>query len=68
MGKRRSMTGEDRTHFGEASLGDAQSSNPPDDPEMILEDPDLDTDTDYEGDGPPEPELIDNDDPAPNAP
>jgi hypothetical protein len=22
-------------HFGEASLGDAQSSNPPDDPDMI---------------------------------
>ena len=25
----------DQEHFGEASLGAAQSSNPPDDPEMI---------------------------------
>jgi hypothetical protein len=35
----------DEEHFGEASLGGAQSSNPPDDPEMINEwtDP-LDTD------------------------
>lgn len=31
--------------FGEASLGEAQSSNPPDDPEMIKPDADpLDTD------------------------
>ena len=35
----------DREHFSEAGLGDAQSSNPPDDPEMIYEDADpLDTD------------------------
>jgi hypothetical protein len=35
----------DREHFGEASLGEAQSSNPPDDPEMIEPDADpLDTD------------------------
>ena len=34
-----------REDFGEASLGDAQSSNPPDDPEMIEPDADpLDTD------------------------
>jgi hypothetical protein len=34
-----------REHFGEASLGEAQSSNPPDDPEMINPDADpLDTD------------------------
>jgi hypothetical protein len=26
----------DEEGFGEASLGEAQSSNPPDDPEMIL--------------------------------
>ena len=32
-------------HFGEAPLGDAQSENPPDDPEMIAPDADpLDTD------------------------
>ena len=43
----RSGSGPDREDFGEASLGDAQSSNPPDDPEMI--DPDADPlDTDVE--------------------
>jgi hypothetical protein len=63
------MTGEDRTHFGEASLGEAQSSNPPDDPEMIFDDAEeLDSDVDYEGDGPKPPEEIDNDDPSPNVP
>ncbi|MEA2318159.1 MAG: hypothetical protein QOD44_2348 [Solirubrobacteraceae bacterium] len=36
---------EEREHFGEASLGDAQSSNPPDDDDMIEPDADpLDTD------------------------
>jgi hypothetical protein len=35
----------DSEHFGEASLGDAQSANPPDDPGMIYSDADpLDTD------------------------
>ena len=35
----------DEEHFGEASLGDAQSSNPPDDDDMINPDADpLDTD------------------------
>jgi hypothetical protein len=35
----------DEEHFGEASLGDAQSSNPPDDDDMIYPDADpLDTD------------------------
>jgi hypothetical protein len=35
----------DREHFGEADIGAAQSSNPPDDPEMIEPDADpLDTD------------------------
>jgi hypothetical protein len=34
-----------REHFGEAALGDAQSANPPDDPDMIEPDADpLDTD------------------------
>jgi hypothetical protein len=38
-------SGPDRESFGEASLGEAQSSNPPDDPEMIEPDADpLDTD------------------------
>jgi len=37
--------GPDREDFGEAGLGDARSSNPPDDPEMIELDADpLDTD------------------------
>jgi hypothetical protein len=35
----------DEEDFGEADLGNAQSSNPPDDPDMIFEDADpLDTD------------------------
>jgi hypothetical protein len=61
--------GADRFGHGEASLGDAQSSNPPDDPEMLYEDAgELDTDTDYEGDGPEPPEELGNDDPSPNVP
>jgi hypothetical protein len=37
--------GADRERHGEADLGDAQSANPPDDPEMIEPDADpLDTD------------------------
>ena len=60
--------GADRVGHGEASLGDAQASNPPDDPEMLEPDAgELDTDVDYEGDAP-EPEERGNDDPAPNAP
>ena len=40
-------SGPDREDFGEAGLGEAQSSNPPDDPEMI--DPEADPlDTDVE--------------------
>jgi hypothetical protein len=62
-------SGADRFGHGEASLGEAQSSNPPDDPEMLYEDAgELDTDTDFEGDGPLPPEEHGNDDPAPNAP
>jgi hypothetical protein len=61
--------GADRVGHGEASLGDAQSSNPPDDPDMLFDDAEeLDTDVEYEGDGPEEQEELDNDDPAPNAP
>jgi hypothetical protein len=41
----RSGPGPDRENFGEASLGEAQSSNPPDDADMIEPDADpLDTD------------------------
>ncbi len=61
--------GADRVGHGEASLGDAQSHNPPDDPEMIFDDAEaLDTDVDDEGDDPPPPEERGNEDPAPNAP
>ena len=31
--------GADRVGHGEASLGDAQSENPPADPDMLLDDP-----------------------------
>src|SRR3954463_9240087 len=61
--------GADRVGHGEAGLGEAQSSNPPDDPEMIREDaPPLDADVEYEGEGEPPEEPRDNEDPAPNAP
>jgi hypothetical protein len=44
--------GADRVGHGEASLGEAQSSNPPDDPAMIFDGAEeLDADTDYEDDG-----------------
>jgi hypothetical protein len=61
--------GADRVGHGEASLGDAQSSNPPDDPEMLYDDAEeLDSDVEYEGEEPEPPEERDNEDPAPNAP
>ena len=61
--------GADRVGHGEASLGDAQAANPPDDPEMIYPDaPPLDADTDFEGEDPPPDEPRGNEDPAPNAP
>ena len=61
--------GADRVGHGEASLGAAQSSNPPDDPEMLNPDAgELDTDVEYEGEGELPPEERDNEDPAPNAP
>ncbi len=64
-----SHSGADRVGNGESSLGNAQSSNPPDDPDYIYDDAlPLDSDTDYEGDGDPVPEERDNEDPAPNAP
>ena len=60
--------GSDQVGHGEASLGDAQASNPPDDPDMIFDDAaPLDADTDFEGDPAP-PAERDNEDPAPNAP
>ena len=37
-----SPTGPQRENFGEASLGEAQSSNPPKDPEMIRDDSERD--------------------------
>ena len=52
---------EEQEHFGEASLGEAQSDNPPDDPDMIEPDAEpLDTDVEdadlYVGDGDDEPD------------
>jgi len=50
--------GADRVEHGEASLGDAQAANPPDDPEMIEDDAaPLDADVQYEGEDPPPPEI-----------
>ena len=63
------MSGEDRVNHVEASLGEAQADNPPDDPEMIFGDAgDLDTDVDCEGEGTPPPQERGNEDPAPSAP
>lgn len=60
--------GADRVGHGEAGLGDAQTSNPPDDPEMIEDDaPPLDADVDFLGEARSVPER-DLEDPAPNAP
>jgi hypothetical protein len=61
--------GADRVEHGEASLGEAQSSNPPVDDDMITADaPPLDADVDYEGEREPPPEERGNEDPAPNMP
>ena len=61
--------GADRVGHGEAGLGEAQSANPPDDPEYIEADaPPLDADVDYVGEDPPPPVQRGNEDPAPNAP
>jgi hypothetical protein len=61
--------GADRVGHGEASLGEAQSSNPPDDPEMIEDDAaPLDADVEFEGQSDPPPQERGNEDPAPNAP
>lgn len=60
--------GADRVGHGEASLGDAQSANPPDDAEYIEDDAaPLDADVEYHGEPAEEPER-DEEDPAPNAP
>jgi hypothetical protein len=48
-------------HFGEASLGDAQSSDPPDDLEMIEDDADALEDADVFV-GLDDPETLDEDD------
>lgn len=55
---------EEPDRFGEASLGEAQSSNPPDDPDMIEPDAEpLDTDVEdadlFLGDGDDEPDEPD---------
>ncbi len=52
---------EDEEHFGEASLGDAQSSDPPDDPDMIEDDADALEDADVFV-GLDDPETLDEDD------
>jgi hypothetical protein len=58
----------DRVAHGEASLGDAQADNPPDDPEMLADDADeLDTDVEFHGELPVDEER-DEEDPAPNMP
>ena len=64
-----SHEGADRVGHGEASLGEAQAANAPDDPEMINDDAgELDADVEFEGEGPEPPEERGNEDPAPNAP
>jgi nucleoside-diphosphate-sugar epimerase len=56
-------------HDRAASLGAAQSGNPPDARNMIAPDaPPLDADVEWEGDGPVPPEPVGNDDPAPGIP
>jgi uncharacterized protein YbjT (DUF2867 family) len=53
----------------EASLGEAQSDNPPDTRDMIfLDAPPLDADVEWDGDGPVAPEPRGNEDPAPQVP
>ena len=59
--------GSDRVGGGSASLGDAQSANPSDDPEMLTDTEAFDADTDFEGEAAPVEERG-NEDPAPNAP
>ena len=64
-----SREGADRVGHGEASLGEAQAANPPDDPDMIFPDAEeLDSDVDFEGEGTPPPEERGNEDPSPNSP
>jgi nucleoside-diphosphate-sugar epimerase len=53
----------------QASLGAAQSDNPPDDPQMIAADAaPLDADVEWEGDGPVPHEPVGNEDPSPGVP
>ena len=62
-------SGADRVGHGEASLGEGQAANAPDDPEMLTPDAQpLDTDVEFEGEDAPPPEERGNEDPAPNAP
>jgi hypothetical protein len=50
----------DEEHFGEAGLGDAQSSDPLDDPDMIFDDADVNEDADVFL-GLDDPELLEDD-------
>lgn len=60
--------GSDRVGHGEASLGEAQAANPPDDPEYIADDAaPLDADVELDPLDLDEEER-DEEDPAPNAP
>jgi hypothetical protein len=64
-----SHEGADQVGHGEASLGEAQSSNPPADPEMIHDDaPPLDADTELDPQDLGTDDERDVEDPAPNAP
>lgn len=61
--------GADRVGHGEASLGDAQAANPPDDPKYIEADAaPLDADVEYHGEEEPPREPRENEDPSPNVP
>ena len=61
--------GADRVGHGEAGLGEAQSANPPDDPDYIEDDAaPLDSVVESRGEGPAPPEERGNEDPGPNAP
>jgi nucleoside-diphosphate-sugar epimerase len=56
-------------HLRNHGLGAAQALNPSIDPEMLFSDAEpLDTTVDYEGEGPEDPEILDNEDPAPGIP
>jgi hypothetical protein len=52
-----------------SGLGAVQADDPRPDPDMLFPDAGpFDPAVDYEGEGPPDPEVVDNDDPAPGIP